>query len=354
MGLDYYAILDAPHNASMWDLKMSYRKLALRLHPQRKNYPQHPNPPPADVFELPLPALPENAYWEYINEAFDVLTNPMYREVYDKYGEEGLKRGIAAPNGIIPPYRYHGDAMRTYFEVFGSFSPYADLSDAATNPPPLYAVKEGVGVKNKDPTIERLLHVGLDEVFHGGMKLVKIFRHEFVDEFKTKTEVKETMLSVPISPGILEGTRLVYPEAGDRGPTRIPSDIVFIVCDKPHSVFRRDKCDLHMNYNITLKEALTGFKLSLQTIDDRKLEILITDIIDCNYVKRIQSEGIPNPYNNRVKGDLMVHFHVTFPEFIPKPLRSKLIDTFDEIEQIHSAQSGQHRNSCKCECFDTK
>jgi DnaJ homolog subfamily B member 13 len=280
MGLDYYAVLDVPRSASIYDIKLAYRKFALRLHPERKNYPQHPNPRPEGTFDLPLPTLPEKSYWEVLNEAYDVLSNSLRREVYDQYGEEGLKRGVAAPHGHISPYCYHGEPMRTYFEFFGSYSPFCDLIDAATNPPTLYNLTEGVGVKNKDPTIERLVHIELEEVYHGGVKLVKILRHEFADGFKKKTEVKEVSLSVPIAPGIIEGTRLVFPEAGDQGPTRIPADIVFIVCDKPHKKFRREKWNLHMDHKISLKEALTGFKLTINTIDDRKLEILVTDVVE--------------------------------------------------------------------------
>lgn len=280
MGLDYYAALDVPRNATIYEIKKSYRKLALRLHPDRKNYPQHPNPPPEHTFDLPLPALPPNVFWELLNEAYDVLSNAMRREVFDQYGEEGLKQGVAAPHGYISPYCYHGEPMKTYFDFFGSVSPFCDLADAVTNPPKLYCVKEGIGVKNKDPSIERLIHLDLEEVFRGGVKLVKILRHEFVDRCRTKTEVKEVCLLVPIAPGIMEGTRLVFPEAGDQGATRIPADIIFIVCDKPHEIYRRDKWNLHIDRKITLKEALTGFKLSVTTIDDRKLEILVTDVVE--------------------------------------------------------------------------
>lgn len=279
MGVDYYAVLDVPRSASIFDIKLAYRKLALRVHPHRKSYPQHPNPRPEGTFERPLPSLPEKCYWELLNEAYDVLSNPMRREVFDQYGEEGLKRGVAAPNGFIAPYHYHGKALRTYGDFFGSFSPYADLIDAATNPPPLYNMNEGVGVKHKDPTVERLLYLELEEVFNGGIKLERILRNEFIDDFKTKTAVKEVMITVPIAPGILEGTRLTFAEAADQGPTRIPADIVFIICDKKHSKFRRDKWNLHMDYKINLKEALTGFKMSIRTIDDRKLELLVTDVI---------------------------------------------------------------------------
>lgn len=220
MGLDYYAIIDVPRDASISDIKLSYRKLALRLHPNRKRYPQHPNPRPEGTFESHLPTLPKNTCWELLNEAYDVLSDDLRRQVYDCYGEEGLKRGVTAPDGEIAAYCYHKEPLRTYFEFFGSFSPYADLVDAVVNPPPLYHVKEGVGVKNKDPTIKQLLPLDLEEVFHGGVKTVKILRQQFVDEFKTKTEATEVEISVPIAAGILGGTCFSFLEAGDQGPTR--------------------------------------------------------------------------------------------------------------------------------------
>lgn len=49
-----------------------------------------------------------------ISEAYEVLGDPLRRAVFDQYGEEGLKRGVPAPNDYIPAYRYHGDPMRTY------------------------------------------------------------------------------------------------------------------------------------------------------------------------------------------------------------------------------------------------
>lgn len=282
MNLDYYAILDVPRTATIYNIQLSYRKLALRLHPQREKHSQHPNPPP----EAPLQELPEKSCWELLNEAYDVLSNPMLREEYDKYGLEGLKNGAVTPIACIPPYFYHGDLMRTYFEFFGSLSPYTNLihdpDRIVTSPklPCLNNTEKGRDVKNKDPVIERLLYLELEEVFHGGLKLVKIFRHEFVDEPKTKTEQKEITFSVPIAPGILEGTQLIFPEAGDQSVGRIPSDIKFYVCDKKHKTFRRDKSDLHLDYKVSLKEALTGFKMTIKTIDDRKLEILITDVVE--------------------------------------------------------------------------
>lgn len=280
MGVDYYAVLDVPRDATLWEIKLAYRKLALILHPQRKQYQQHPNPRPEGVFDLPLPNLKGNSYWEFLNEAYDVLSDDLRREIYNRYGEEGLKRGIAVPNGFIAPYYYHKDHMRTYFEFFGSYSPYADLIDAATNPPPLYTVSAGRGVIHKDPNVVKIIPVTLSEIYKGSFKSYKFTRKEFTDELKNNIEEREINIIIPIAPGCTEGTRIVFHEAGDRSLTRTPGDVIFVTSDISHDKFKRDNENLHMDYSITLKEALTGFTMSIKTLDDRKLDFNVTDIVE--------------------------------------------------------------------------
>lgn len=75
----------------------SYRKLALQFNPQRLE-----NEKSAAVFAL-------------VSEAYDVLSNPLRRAVFDQYGEEGLKKGVPGPNDtFFGPYTYHGDPFKTY------------------------------------------------------------------------------------------------------------------------------------------------------------------------------------------------------------------------------------------------
>lgn len=279
MGVDYYAILNVPRTATIYDIKLAYRKLALRFHPHRLNYPQHPNPRPEGVFDVPLPDLPEETTWELLNEAYDALSDPMRREVFDKYGEEGLKRGCAAPEGYIQPYCYHFQPLRTYFEFFCTYSPFADLIDAATKPPRLYHVMEGTGVEHKDPPTEHLLLLDLEEVFRGTSKHVKFNRNEFTDETKTRMENKEVTMNVQISPGIAEGTRLTFTEQGSQSLTRTAGDLIFVVASKPHKVYLRDQSDLHMDHEISLKEALTGFKLKIATLDDRNIDVFVSEVV---------------------------------------------------------------------------
>lgn len=146
------------------------------------------NPPEGLPHQSPFPFITTEKHWELVNEAYDVLSNDLYRIVYDVYGEEGLKGGVPTNNGYIDPYAYHGDYMKTYVNAMSTASPYADLIDAITNPPPLYSTKYGMGVKVKDKDIEKLLYLDLDEIFYGGIKKMKIIRYEFVDEANTKRQ----------------------------------------------------------------------------------------------------------------------------------------------------------------------
>ena len=184
MGIDYYAVLDIARSCSDVDIKLAYRKLALRTHPKRVDYQQHTKHFSTGS-ALPLPKLPVGVLWEYINESYEVLIDPLLRQIYDTFGEEGLKSGVFCPNGSTKPFAYHGDCMKTFRNFFGTYSPYADLIDAVN--PTIYN-PGGTALKVKDKDIESLLYLNLKEVFFGGSKTIKISRYEFVDDFKTKTE----------------------------------------------------------------------------------------------------------------------------------------------------------------------
>ena len=73
MGKDYYKILGIARTASEDDIKKAYRKMALRFHPDKNKS-----------------AGAEEKFKE-IAEAYEVLSDKRKRDIYDKYGEEGLK-----------------------------------------------------------------------------------------------------------------------------------------------------------------------------------------------------------------------------------------------------------------------
>ncbi|EYU41600.1 hypothetical protein MIMGU_mgv1a023972mg, partial [Erythranthe guttata] len=94
-GIDYYNILKVNRNASDEDLKTAYRRLAMIWHPDKNANQQE-----------------AEAKFKQISEAYDVLNDPQKRQIYDLYGEEGLKSGQfpPPPAALAPRTRIFGES----------------------------------------------------------------------------------------------------------------------------------------------------------------------------------------------------------------------------------------------------
>nr|XP_012139886.1 PREDICTED: dnaJ homolog subfamily B member 13-like [Megachile rotundata] len=207
-GIDYYGVLSLKKNCDDLEIKAAFRRLAIRYNPIRAK----------DESLWPIFSL--------VAEAYDVLSDPLKRAIYDQFGEEGLKNGVPGVEGFIQPYIYHGEPMRTYREFFGTESPYADLFHVLTQPPSVLEFPEGRGLKRKEEPLIKTLYLTLLEVLLGGIKKMKIQRLVLVGDEKSTTVTKEKILTIPIKPGMPTGTRIIFPEEGDQGPTKIPGKLL--------------------------------------------------------------------------------------------------------------------------------
>ena len=111
--------------------------------------------------------------------------------------------------------------------------------------------------------------------------------------FCRKTLPVQEILTIDIKPGWKKGTKITFPEKGNEQPNVIPSDLVFIIDEKPHSVFKRDGNDLVVTQKISLAEALTGYTVHLTTLDGRKLTVPINAPIHPDYEEVVPREGMP-------------------------------------------------------------
>ena len=282
MGKDYYKILGIARGSSDEDIKKAYRKLALKYHPDKNKEPGA-----------------EEKFKE-VAEAYEILSDSKKKEIYDKYGEEGLKMGAGgggAPQGHQAgspgagfTYTWSGDPNETFRMFFGSNNPFnaffgndnggvgGDPDDdgfggagfpgmfrfagssfgGPGGPGAMHQQQMGGGgggakKKTQDPPIYHDLLVSLEDIATGTTKKMKISRKVLGNDGRS-THLEDKVLTIDIKPGWKAGTKITFPREGDQSPNSIPADIVFIIKDKPHQFFKRDGSDLVYTSRITLRE----------------------------------------------------------------------------------------------------
>merc|ERR1712108_77662 len=105
-----------------------------------------------------------------------------------------------------------------------------------------------------------------------------------------------------------------------------PGDIIIVLDEKEHPVFKRSGIDLIMQQNVNITEALCGFKKTVPTLDDRTLVIQTVpgEVIKPNDLKCVYGEGMPTYRNPFEKGKLIIQFKVDFPETLDPAIIPKL------------------------------
>ncbi|KAM9784360.1 dnaJ homolog subfamily B member 1-like [Syngnathus typhle] len=333
MGKDYYKVLGIAKGASEDEIKKAYRKQALRYHPDKNKS-----------------AGAEDKFKE-IAEAYDVLSDAKKKDIYDRYGEEGLKgpagSGGGGHSGSTYNYTFHGDPHAMFAEFFGGRNPFDhyfshngcdDMVDTA-DPFAAFGMggmggfqrpfKSHLGgprvarEKQKDPPVVHELKVSLEEVFAGCTKKMKICRKRLNPDGRT-IRSEDKILSVDIKRGWKEGTKITFPREGDETPTNIPADVVFVVKDKPHPVFRREGSDIIYPAKISLRDALCGCTVSAPTLDGRTITVTSRDVVKPGTKKRIVGEGLPLSKWPDKRGDMILDFCVKFPDKLGQNTRDTL------------------------------
>ncbi|XP_078438577.1 DNAJ heat shock family protein [Wolffia australiana] len=336
MGVDYYNILKVNRNASDEDLKKSYRRMAMKWHPDKN---------PSNKKEA-------EAKFKKISEAYEVLSDPQKRAVYDHYGEEGLK-GVPPPGSGNSASFSNGDsnfhfnprnAEDIFAEFFGSnpfgfasrstrfqsdgggmfgstggldsmFRSYTDGTSAAPG-----------GASKKPPPIESKLACSLEELYNGSTRKMKISR-KVIDANGRAVEASE-ILTIEVKPGWKKGTKVTFPDKGSsdmaNGQQQPPADLVFVIDEKPHELFRREGNDLVLHHRLSLAEALAGATVRVRTLDGRELAVPVGDVVCPGFELVLAKEGMPVVKQPGRRGNLRIKFDVRFPSKLSPDQRAAL------------------------------
>uniref|UniRef100_A0A8C4M749 DnaJ heat shock protein family (Hsp40) member B1 n=1 Tax=Equus asinus TaxID=9793 RepID=A0A8C4M749_EQUAS len=266
MGKDYYQTLGLARGASDEEIKRAYRRQALRYHPDKNKEPGA-----------------EERFKE-VAEAYDVLSDPRKRDIFDRFGEEGAAvgggpsgGGGGGANGASFSYTFHGarTPVRRSGRFGGPFGIQRNGEEGMDVDDPLFpGFPMGVGGfptvnfgrprpapeparRKQDPPVTHDLRVSLEEIYSGCTKKMKISHKRLGPDGKSVRN-EDKILTIEVKRGWKEGTKITFPKEGDQTSSNIPADIVFVLKDKPHNVFKRDGSDVIYPARISLREVGAG------------------------------------------------------------------------------------------------
>lgn len=326
----YYDLLGVKPNATNDELKKAYRKLALKFHPDK-----NPDKDSAEKFKN-------------ISQAYEVLSDEKKRRTYDEGGEQALKEGGTgeghSPMDIFEMFFGGGGGRRkkenkgkdvihqlgvTLEDMYkGSTRKLALQKNVICDKCGGKGGKEGAVIRcttckgSGSQVILNQLGAGMYQQIHTscrdcGGQGEKINPKDMCKTCQGRKIVQERkILEVHIDKGMEDGQKIFFNGEGDQSPGLEPGDIIIILEEKEHHLFKRKDMDLYMKMEISLNEALTGFRRTIKTLDDRILVIssLPGEFIKPNDIKCVLNEGMPMYKNPFEKGRLIITFNVKFPQ----------------------------------------
>merc|ERR1719147_448908 len=308
--------------------------------------------------------------------AYGVLSNPEKRKLYDQAGEQGIKEGGAGGGGGVNPMdifdmffgggggdpfgrgRGRGGPRRTK-NLMHQLS--VSLEDMYNGSVRKLALQKNVicdgcdGVGGKAGAVQKCpncrgtgMQVRIQQLGPGMMQQIQSMCGECQGQGERidpklrckkcngrKVNRERKILEVSVDKGMADGQKITFAGEGDQEPGMEPGDIIIILDEKAHPLFKRNGNDLILKMDISLTEALTGMRKTIQTLDERTLVIqtVAGEVIKPNDLKCVYGEGMPTYRNPFEKGRLILQFSVVFPPSLEPAVAEALAQVLPPAEE---------------------
>jgi chaperone protein DnaJ len=357
-----YEVLGVSTNASQNEIKKSYRKLAIKWHPDKNR----DNPQAEEKFKE-------------ISEAYHILSDAEKKQTYDQFGMDGIK----GDNMNFNP----ADLFEQLFSGGGGMGggfPFSNLFGGGGG-------RGNTNRRNKPEDIMIKKRVSLEDIYFGreidvsytqisqckncngtGSKSGKssrcdvcngngmqTFMHQigpgmlqqvqrpcqkcngtgiYIEandkcSFSEGTGLisKKRKITIPLKRGIKQGQKIIIEGKGNQSrDLKDRSDLVVVIIEEEHPLFQRNGSDLHMKIELRLFQSLCGFNKIINYFDKKRLLISHNDIIEPGDIKRIVGKGMPD-LRTESNGDLIIHFDIIFPKNIRNRLKDDNIELLKKI-----------------------
>ena len=344
---DYYEVLGVARDAGEAEIKKAYKKLAVQLHPDR-----NPDDPTAEE------------RFKEASEAFEVLKDAQKRQVYDRFGHQGLQSG-----GYNPGFRSVDDIFGNFGDIFGElFGGMGGAGRGARRDGPMRGadLRVGASVTLKEAAFGtqkdvRLQYPSPCDTCQGsgaegakfdtcatcaGQGQVGVRRGAFLMSTTCPTcrgqgrspkkacpkcsgsgDVNvDRNVKVTIPAGIDEGQSLRIVGQGQPGRLGGPTGNLMVTIQiEPDTRFQRDGLDLHQELRVPFTQCCLGGKVAVPTLDEKDAELDLKAGTQAGATLTMQGLGVPR-LDGRGRGDLHIHVQVEVPTKLSAKSRQLLLE----------------------------
>ena len=349
--VDYYELLECERNADGATIKSSYRKLAMKYHPDKN-----------------AGCKDSEARFKAISEAYDVLKDPQKRAAYDRFGHAAFQNGGGGGGGGAQDFGGFSDIFES---VFGEFMNGGRGGGRQQQ-------RRGADLRyDMEVTLEEAYHGKATEITvdvsaqcdtchgsgakpgthastcrhcngHGKVRAQQGFlvveracpvcqgSGEIIadpcPDCRGEGRIEKTKtLSVNVPPGVDEGTRIRLSGEGEAGPRGAPpGDLYIFLHVARHPIFEREGTTLFARAPISFTTAALGGTLSIPGLDGARHDIKIPAGIQSGQQLRQRGAGMP-VLQGRGQGDLVIQIEVETPTKLSTRQR-ELLELFRETE----------------------